>query len=204
MLNDQWLLRGKLILAAILAVSVYGFFYFETSIILKVLVVVIAGVSFYMGIRHEAEKPPLTSHREFLILFVLYLAVFTLYNLLYGLGIQLYLIMIAVWLLVTLLFLCMLILDKIDTLMRRALFWLFASLNGLVVLEVFLSLAFWPVDPKIKSLILVVVFYLITNLIYLYTHNVLRFKKVLGYFVVSVLILGLLILSTWLGFKGGQ
>ncbi len=203
MINDQWLLRGKIVLGLLLAATTYGFFYFENSLLMQIIVLIFGLSSFLWAILYKDDAPPLNSRREILILFILYLGVYTLYNMLYGLGMPLYLIMIAVWLLVSLLFLALLILDRIDTLLNHPLFYVFVSLSGLISLEVFLSLSFWPIDPKVKSLILVVVFYLMTNLIYLHTHNMLRFKKIIGLIIASFLIIGLLILSIWTSLKGG-
>ncbi len=180
-----------------------GFFYFETSIFLRIFIIVFSLASFIWMLFQKDEKPPLASKREIVILLVLYLGFFSIYNLLYGLGIPLYFVMLAVWLLCSAMFYSLLALDQIDTLLTHPLFWVYTSLVGLVVLEVFLSLSFWPIDPKVKSLILVVIYYIITKIIYLYTHNVLNFKKILGFLIVSVLIIGLMMLSLWTGIKGG-
>jgi hypothetical protein len=204
MLNDFWVFRGKLILGLLLTVSVCGFFYFEQSAILRTLIVILSLISFSLVFFYNSETPTSSNRREILVVLILYLGIFSLYNLLYGLGIQLYLIMIAVWLLVTLLFIGLLILDRMDKLVSKTLFSLFACLNGLVILEVFLSLSFWPIDPKIKSLVLVVIFYLVVNLFYLYANNMLRFKKTFGYILISLIILALSVLNVWLSFKGGQ
>ena len=201
MVDNHWLWRGKIILGLLLAASICGFFYFENSSILRAIVIIIGLTSLIWAVIPKTEKPPLASRREILILFTLYIGLYSLYNLLYSVSIPLYLVMIAVWALVTLLFLCLLILDRIDTLMINPLFWTFSCLIGLIILEIFLSLSFWPIDPKFKSLILVMIFYLVTNLIYLYTHGVLKFKRILGFLIVSILTIGLLILNIWLGLR---
>ena len=110
--------------------------------------------------------------------------------------------MLAVLALVAGLFFGLLTLDRLESLISPPLFWVFVVLVGLVILETFLSLSFWPVDPKIKSLIIVVIFYLIENLIYLYTHNVLKLKRIIGFLTAGFLILGLTILIIWLGLRG--
>jgi hypothetical protein len=204
MQKNQNVLIVKLITGSLLAISVAGFFYFETSFLLRFIVVLFSVASFSWAIFQKTDKPPLSSRREILVLLVLYLGFFTLYNLLYGLGIPLYFVMVAVWLLVSAMFYILLTLDSIDTLLTHPLFWVFTSLVGLVILEVFLSLSFWPIDPKVKSLILVIIYYLVTNLIYLYTHNVLNFKRISGFLIVSFIILGLMVLNIWLGLKGGS
>lgn len=204
MIKDQSNLAIKFITGVLLVVSIIGFFYFEVSVILRSAVIIFALASFAWMLLQKNEKPPLASKREILVLLVLYLGFFSIYNLLYGLGIPLYFVMLAVWLFVSAMFYSLLALDEIDTLLTHPLFWVFTSLVGLVILEVFLSLSFWPIDPKVKSLILVVIYYLITKIIYLYTHNVLNFKKILGFLIISVLIIGLMILSIWTNIKGGS
>lgn len=204
MKKNPRLIWSRVILIAILIASLYGFWYFETALILKIIALILAGTGIFMAFSGTTEKPPLTSRREFLILLVLYLGLYSLYNLLYGLSIPLYLIMIAVLVLVSGLFFGLLILDRLETLIDPPLFRVFIILLGLVVLEIFLSLSFWPIDPKVKSLIIVVMFYLITNLIYLYTHSMLKLKRIVGFLIVAMVILGLLILSVWLGFRGGN
>lgn len=204
MTKSRFLIWSKVILVAILAAVLAGFWYFENSLILKILTLILAGVGLAVAFGQPTEKPSLRSPREFLILLVLYLGLFALYNLLYGLSIPLYLIMIAILVLVAGLFFGLLVLDRLETIIDPPLFWVFVVLVGLVVLEIFLSLSFWPIDPKVKSLIIVIIFYLMTNLIYLYAHSVLKLKRIVGYLIVAILILGLLILSIWFGLRGGQ
>lgn len=204
MIKSRWLIGSKIILVAILAAVLAGFWYFETSLVLKILTLILAGSGLIVAFSQPSEKPLLRSPREFLILLVLYLGLFTLYNLLYGLSIPLYLVMMAALVLVAGLFFGLLILDRLVTIIDPPLFWVFVVLVGLVVLEIFLSLSFWPIDPKVKSLIIVVIFYLITNSIYLYAHNVLRLKRIAGYLTVAILLVSSLIVSIWLGLRGGQ
>lgn len=204
MTKPLWLIWSKVVLVAILIATLAGFWYFETSVILKILVIILSGTGLVTAFAHKTEKPPLRSPREFIILLILYLGLFDLYNLLYGLSIPLYLIMVATLILVAGLFFGILVLDKIETILKPSLFWVFIIMIGLVVLETFLSLSFWPIDPKIKSLIIVVIFYLVTNLIYLYTHSVLKLKRILGILIVSIVILSLFILSIWFSLKGGM
>lgn len=204
MLNNELIFRGKLLLGVILATSIYGFFYFESSILLKIIVVIFGLFCLIKVMLKKTDKPALSSRGDILILFTLYISFFSLYNVLYGLGIPLYFVMIAVWLMVSTLFMGLLMIDRMDMVMSHATLWAFVSLVGLVILEVFLSLSFWPIDPKVKSLVLVVLFYLISNLIYLHGHNVLRFKKIAGFLIVALIILGLLMLNIWLSLRGGQ
>lgn len=204
MFNDQWLFRGKLALAVMLAGSVYGFFYFEGSALLRALIIFISlfGLT-KIFLQPRLDKPATTSRGEVLVLLILYLGFFALYNMLYGLGIPLYVVMVAVWLIVATLFTGVMMVDRFDLALTQPNFWFLVSLVGLSTLELFLSLTFWPIDPSLKSLFLVVFFYLGTNVIYLHIHNVLRFKKMLGYSIISLIILSLLIANIWLSLRSG-
>lgn len=202
-MKDQWVLYGKIILAVLLGVAVYGFFYFESSLILRIVTVVLGLGSFLWGMRQNNETSPLSSKREILILFILYLSLDSIYNLLYSIGIPLAIVIITVCALVFTLFFGLLILDRINNQFTGPRFWVFIVLSGLVLLEIFLSLTFWPIDPKFKSLILVIVFYCMTNVIYLYAHDMLKLKKITNLLIVSVIILALVILTIFFGAKGG-
>jgi hypothetical protein len=101
---------------------------------------------------------------------------------------------------VTGLFYGLISLDRLDTLVAKPIFHLLIILVGLIVVEIFLALSFWPIDPQAKSLIIVVIFYLFTSLIYLYIHSVLKLKRVIGYLASSLLIIGLIILGIIYGF----
>jgi|GEM_PF-997119 len=203
MARSNWPILSKGILAAVLAATLFGFWYFENSLLLKILVIVLAIAGLGVMFGRKTDKPPLRSRNEFIILLILYLGLFTLYNALYGLSIPLYLVMIAVLTLVSGLFFGLLVSDKLDTIINPPLFSVFIIMSGLVILETFLSLSFWPIDPKVKSLIIVVIFYIITNLIYLYTHNVLKLKRTLGILIVGIVILTVFILNIWVGLRGG-
>jgi hypothetical protein len=72
---------------------------------------------------------------------------------------------------------------------------------SLIVLEIFLAMSLWPVDPKTKALVIVIVFYLSLRLIYLNAHHVLNLKRASGFVITSLLILaGIIALGWWLGF----
>lgn len=200
MANRKILIAEKFFLFLLLGGSIWGFWYFEPSLFLKILVVGLALVGMIWAFFKRSDKPQLASQREFLILLTLYLGLFSLYNLLYGLSIPLYLIMIAVLILTGGLFYGLLVLDSLNILMEKPIFQLLTVTIGLAVLEVFLSLSFWPIDPKIKTMVIVVIFYLLTSLIYLYIHNVLKLKRVLGYVLICVIVLAILFIVTWLKF----
>src|SRR3990170_8392801 len=147
---------SKILIAILLVLSLYGFWYFESSVFLRILILGFAGVGIYLSFfKNIPEKSSFSTSREFLIILILYLVLFSLYNLLYGFAIPISIIMIFVLALGCFLFYGQLILDGIDVLTQKPILQTLVILVGLVVLEVFLSLSFWPVDPKIKSLIIV-------------------------------------------------
>ncbi len=189
----------KILLLGILLASVWGFWYFEESFTLRILVVALSLTALFFGFSKAPSEREFSSKRELLMLLILYLGLFSLYNFLYSINIPIYLVMMAVLGLVSILFFSLLSLDKIDSLMGKEVFHLFIALMGLVVLEVFLALYFWPINPETKSLIIVVIFYLITSLIYLYVHSMLRLRRIVGFLIVSLLILGIILIFTWLG-----
>lgn len=189
----------KILLLGILITSVWGFWYFEESLTLRILVVILSLTALFLGFSKAPSEREFSSKRELLMLLILYLGLFSLYNFLYSVNIPIYLVMIAVLGLVSILFFSLLSLDKIDSLMEKEVFHLLIALMGLVTLEVFLALYFWPINPETKSLIIVVIFYLITSLIYLYVHSMLRLRRIVGFLIVSLLILGIILIFTWLG-----
>lgn len=197
---NKKLLIEKTLLLGLLLTSIFGFWYFESSLILRSMVILMSVLGLGLSFFRHSEKPQLASQREFLILLILFLGLFGLYNAAYGLAIPLYLIMIATLVLVWILFYTLLILDRLDTLIEKPVFLVLTAAIGLIVLEIFISLSYWPIDPKAKSLIIVVIFYLVTSLIYLYMHNVLRLKRIVGYLIICGLILAVLILLIWFGF----
>lgn len=202
-MKNSWVLFGKIILALLLSVSIYGFFYFETSLVLKVLVVIMGLGGFLWGIKENTNDSPLSNKREVLILLILYLSLGSIYNLLYSLGIPLAVVMISVCFLVFALFGGLLVLDRLHDRFVGPRFWVFVILAGIVLLEIFLSLAFWPIDPKFKSLILVIVFYGLTNVIYLYAHDMLKLKRIINLLIVCVVILALIVFAIFYQVRGG-
>jgi len=194
----------RFLLVALLGGAIWGFWYFEESLTLRILILGLSIFSLALAFLTKDNKLQFSSRRELLMLLILYLGLFSLYNLLYSQNIPLYLIMIAILALVSILLYSLLSLDEIDKIMGLPIFQVFIFIMGLTILEVFLSLYFWPIEPEVKSLIIVVVFYLIISLIYLYVHSMLRLKRIAGYLIVCFLILTIILLITWFRLsKGG-
>jgi len=198
--NKRTFLVEKILLITVLIVSVWGFWYFEESLFLRILSIVFALGGVWLVFRKSAETSKLTSQRELLVLFILYLGFLSFYNLLYGMNLPIYVILSGISILTVVTFYSLFGLDDFKNLLGKEVFHVLIALLTIVVLELFLSLYFWPVAPETKSLILVVILYLIMSLVYLHIHSMLRLKRVAGYLVVSLLILGAILLITWLEF----
>lgn len=177
-LKNQWLLAIPLLILVI-----FGFFYFEANFWIRFLVILLAA----LGVLSFKSQP------EMLILLVLYLGLDNLYNIRYSLAVPLSFIMLAVYLLATLSFYLEARASKILPAAEKNLFLLYGATCGLVGLEIFLTMTFWPVDPKIKSLVIVFVFFLIWRLFYFYINNVLHLKRTLILILVTLVILGLVL-----------
>ena len=193
------LLFEKTFLLVLLLGSIVGFWFFEFSLLLRILVIILSIFGLSSAFFFKTEKTNLQSPREFLILLILYLGILTLYNLLYGLNIPTALIMAAILILSSALTFCLFSLDNLSGLVARPIVNLFIVLMGLINLEIFLTLSFWPINPQAKSFIIVIFFYLTSSLFYLYAHDVLRLKRISGFLITSIVLLGFLVLITWLG-----
>ena len=185
-LSQPLFLRIFVILALILVI--WGFFYFETSLILRILVLGIGLTAIW-----QFNKYP-----EILILLVFYLGFYSLYNIRYSLAIPMAMILLMAYFLTTFLFYALGKLNQFPTSFDSKIFNLFLVVTGLVILEVFLTMSFWPVDPKIKSLSLAVSFYLIFKVVYLKLSGMLNLKRIRGFAIASFLILSSVIAVSWL------
>lgn len=186
----------KILFLGVLLSSLWGFWVFEENLTLKIMAIFLATISIVLAVRNSDKQA--SSKFELTALLILYLGIFSLYNLLYSVNLPLYLVMIVILILVVALVFSVLSLDQVYGLIKKEVSNTFILLNGLVILEVFLSLYFWPIDPEVKSLVIVLFFYLILTLIYLHIHSMLRLKRVAGYLIVSLIILISIMLISWL------
>jgi len=176
---------------ALLALAIAGFFYFENSLILRMLVVVLGLISLWQ----------INSIDEIILLLTLYLSFYDLYNIHYWRGIPIAIIILAVLLITILLFYAQTTFSKAKEIIEKDIFKVYSLVIGLSIIELFLAMDLWPVDPRTKSLVLAIIFFLISKTIYLYANSMLSFKRMVGFIVVSVLILGIIvILSFFQGF----
>jgi len=177
----------KLLLVVLLVLSTAGFFYFENSLILRILVVALALISLWQ----------INSSSEIILLLTLYLSFYDLYNVHYWRGIPIALIIIAVFLISMLLFYAQTTFSKAKEIIEKNVFKVYLLVMGLSVVEVFLAMDLWPADPRTKSLVLAVIFYLVMKTIYLYANSMLNFKRIIGSIVVSILIFGIIIILSF-------
>lgn len=158
--NKKIFLVEKILLGLLLLGSLFGYWYFEGTLILRIIVLLLSVYAFYLVFSKKPKSDQFASRQELVVLLILYLGILTLYNLLYGLNVPLYFIMAVILVLTSLLFFSIFSLDGLDSILGKSVFQALIILMGIIVLQVFLSLYFLPVDPTIKTLILVVVFYL--------------------------------------------
>ena len=121
-----------------------------------------------------------------------------LYNVRYSLAIPMAVILVAVFMITILLFYSLNQFIKYPITIDKQKFNLFIVVTGLVILEIFLTMSLWPVDPNIKSLSLAVSFYLIFKIVYLELAGMLNLKKIRGFAIASFLILSAVIATSWL------
>lgn len=177
----------KVILIVLLALTIAGFFYFENSLILRIIVVILGCISLWQ----------INSFDEIALLLVLYLSFYDLYNIHYWRGIPIALIIIGVFLITMLLFYAQTSFSKAKEIIAKDIFKVYSLVIGLAIVELFLAMDLWPVDPRTKSLILAVIFYLISKIIYLYANSMLSLKRMMGFVVVSLLIFGVIVILSF-------
>ena len=71
----------------------------------------------------------------------------------------------------------------------------FTVLLGLVILEVFVNLSFWPVDFSTKSIILILVFYVFSGLLIIRAKKELNFRNVFEYLIIFIAIFLIIIFT---------
>jgi len=191
----------KMILPLFLLFGVVFFLLFEPSQFLRQMIIIVSSISFllffinYRKIPLERPKDP-ESNKVFNLLFFLlnltaFLDFWVIFNIYLNFGWSLWLNM---------LFLLALSLG-----LFYYLFWAagifadyilsFTVLLGLIILEVFIALSFWPVDFSTKSIILILIFYTFSGLLILKAKKELDKKGVLEYLILFLVIFLLIIFS---------
>jgi len=198
MTKNKLFIFEKLLFAGVLLGTLSGFWYFESSMPIKISATILMLTGLFMSFKKSRNQSSLLNSRfEMLSLLTVYLGVFTLYNFIYIVNFPIYIVMAMILILVTVTAFTTLAMDGVDESLSKEIFYSFILLMGLIITEVFLSLYFWPINVEIKSLVLVVVFYQIMTLIYLYVRSMLRLNKIAGFLIVNFLILAIVFWSLW-------
>lgn len=187
----------KILFSLFIGLTILGFWYFEENIYLIILTGILGIVSLYLIFKKEDEKPHFASRFQFPALLVLYFGFFDLYNFLYSINLPLYMVMIIILLLVSGLFFVVVTIDQASGKIDKEVLPVYVTTIGLVILQVFLSLYFWPIAPEVKSFIIIIIFYLILSLVYLHIHNMLRLGKVVGFLIASFVVLTIVLVLSW-------
>jgi len=188
-ITANWFLRLTSLVLLILEVVV--FFYFENSLVLGLLAIFLGLIGFW-----QFRRLP-----EILTIFLFYLGLYDFYNIRYGLAVPMAIILIGVLGLTVFLYYLLENFYQFSKILTKDILRVYLVVLVLIVLEIFLTMSLWPVDPKTKSLVIVIAFYLLIRLIYLNAHRVLNLKRAFGFVLVSFLILAAVIsISWWQGF----
>jgi len=178
---SPYLWKISLVLIGIL--SIWGFFYFESSWTVRILLLSIV----LIGVMSRKKSS------EIIIVTILYLGLYDLYNIIYGLAIPLALITWIVFCLASFLFFAQNKFNEKNQVTESNVFSLYLVVIGLTILEIFLVMYLWPVEPKIKSLVISAIFYVVLRVFYLNANNMLNLKRTLPLIIVSLIILGAVI-----------
>lgn len=196
MLAKFRLYENYLIIGALIGVLV-GFWYVEELSAIKIFAIILAIIALILAFWPKKNKT-LSSQYEFLGILVIYLGIYSSYSLLYTINLPLYIAMLMVFITVVLVVLSIFSLEKINTLISKEITSSLVVLFGLIILEVFLALYFLSIDPLFKTLFITVIYYFLTNLVYLYVNSMLRLKRIIGYLVISIIILAAIFGITWM------
>jgi hypothetical protein len=191
----------KAILPIFLVFGAVFFVLFEPSSILRQIVIILSVLAFilffviYRKIPLEKPTSPNNKYIFDLLFFLLNLTAFldfwVIFNIYSNFGLALWVGMILILIISVGLF--------------YYLFWAggiysnyiltFTVLLGLVILEIFVTLSFWPVDFSTKSIILILIFYVFSGLLILRAQKEMTLSKVLEYIILFVVIFLIVILT---------
>lgn len=184
------ILVNKIFLTILLAFGLIGFWLFEPSFFYLIILLAISAFVLWEGWLKKKFFD--------LILLDFYLILIFLYNIYYGYASPLPYITIIV-ILVGIFFHW--VYHEINGLPKSRVFQLESAVFGLLLLEIFIVLKFWPIDPKVKSFILVGYFYLWESFVKATFENKLVKREIINYLaIVLILILVIILTSRWFGF----
>lgn len=165
-------------------------FYFDSSVILRGLSIGLI----IIGLISINRNP------EIIVLSLIYFVSYDLYNLRYGLAMPLAIEMVIIWILT--IFLGYFYLRQLKSLIFPNRNYLFSYMLvwSLVILEIFLIMSFWPVDPRIKAFMIAIPFFLIGKTFYLNMHSMLSLKRMTSFLIISIIIMGIVYSLNYFGF----
>jgi len=197
MIKNKFFIFEKLLFLGIITGALFGFWYFETSLSIKILATILMLIGLLTLLQKSNVVQSSNNRFEMLSLPTIYIGAFTLYNLIANINLPIYIVMIMVLILTTVTAFAVLSMNQTSELMKLELFYSFVLLIGLVATEIFLGLYFWPINVEIKSLVLVIIFYQIAALVYFYARSMLRLNKIVGSLVINFFILAIIFWSLW-------
>lgn len=188
----------KMILPLLLLISLNGFIFFEASTIFIQLVIILAAVCFYLFF--SRLKIPLPKEYSVIVTYYWLDLVSFLTAFLYFLFIQnlLFIKNFPIWFLMVLITLGAYLIFYYVLWARSKegrIVPLFSSLFALILLESFLIMTFWNVDPVPKSLLLVILLYFYLGVLDLKLRGELTGKKIIEYLLISIIATLIIILT---------
>ena len=179
---------NNVLLLAFYVLVLLGFLSFETSLILKILMIFLAALALFVFIKY-AES-------QFVAILIYYLLSYDCSILYFSFRFPLWAIMILIAIFSSAGLYLSVNADKID--IDGKVLKMYAVLFSLVTLEIFLSLVPWPTDPKTKSAIIATLFYLFYGFMVLQSKNELNIRRISPYLIISSLIMTCVIVtSSW-------
>ncbi|MCX6811311.1 MAG: hypothetical protein NT039_01280 [Candidatus Berkelbacteria bacterium] len=188
----------KLLLPLILLISLDAFIFFESSPIFIHLVIILSTFCFYLFF--SRMKIPLPKEESVIVTYywldlISFLTAFLYFlfvqNLLFVKNFPIWFLMILVTLGAYLIFFYVLWARSKE----GRIVPVFSSLFALILLETFLMMSFWNIDPVPKSLLMVVLLYFYLGVLDLKLRGELTGKKVIEYLLISIIASLIIILT---------
>lgn len=175
-LNRLLILKSFLLLLFIC--FLFGFWYFQGFFFLKIFAAALSVLSLYFFL--------FLKKYDFLILLSFYFALFTLYNIYFSGFFLLWAQMLIVLFLVFVYFYFLILVIPLQVPFEK--FYLFLTLISFLILEIFLTLSFWPANVESKSIILVCSFYLLWGLISKSLQEELTLRKIISFLILAAVV----------------
>lgn len=190
----KYLNLNNLVLLIINFFVFLSFLQFESSTLIKIIIIFFWIISLYLYFFKKQQ--------EFLIFTLLYLVFYTSYSFYYHMNWSLWLVLIVL-IIFLILTTYVFINSKNEEIMhfhqnnKNVLFFYYSLIN-LIIIEFFITLIPWPIDPKGKSIIILCVYYMIYGAIKLWNEKKFNISNLLIYLVVGIIIIfGIIVTSSW-------